>query len=242
MRGWLRIAVVVLALTIASASAHGARLFYIGLALWPEPWSENDVVDLATRLQQTSKYEVVRFVASNVGRRSARYPIADDKTISEFVKSAAEQAGPDDVVFVAISTHGAPKVLARKVGDSEPIVLSSRGLARMLAPLARLPSVVVISACYSGSLIADLRTPRRIIITAARADRSSFGCEPDSRHTFFGQAELDGFGQPDRSLSDVLDVIRQDVSRMERDQQVTASEPQVWVGAEAMELFHAPLF
>ena len=37
---------------VAHAPANGRRLFYIGLGLYSEPWSENDVVELAGRLHQ----------------------------------------------------------------------------------------------------------------------------------------------------------------------------------------------
>jgi hypothetical protein len=133
-------------------------------------------------------------------------------------------------------------VLARKVGNSRPTELSSRELARRLEPLAGHRTVIVVSACYSGSLIHDLRAPERIIITAARADRSSFGCSPDSRHTFFGEAELRAFGAPDRSLHQVFVAIQQEVARMERRERYTPSEPQVSVGSEVADLYRAPLF
>ena len=102
--------------------------------------------------------------------------------------------------------------------------------------------MIIISACYSGSLIGDLRAPDRIIITAARADRSSFGCAPDSRHTFFGDAEMHAFGQQDRSLRQVFAVIRDDVARMESGERYQPSKPQVWVGANMTDLYDAPLF
>jgi Peptidase C13 family len=102
--------------------------------------------------------------------------------------------------------------------------------------------VIIVSACYSGSLIPALQAPRRIIIAAARADRSSFGCDASSRHTFFGSAELLGFAEPHRSLHQVFAAIRQDVTRMERAERYRASEPQVFVGSEMTGLYEAPLF
>ncbi|MEO8161768.1 MAG: C13 family peptidase [Arenimonas sp.] len=48
--------------------------------------------------------------------------------------------------------------------------------------------VVVVSACYSGGFIDALRDPRTLVITAARADRTSFGCGSESRITWFGHA------------------------------------------------------
>ena len=100
----------------------------------------------------------------------------------------------------------------------------------------------MISACYSGSFIRDLRETRRIILTAARADRSSFGCAAESRHTLFGEAELRAFGEPDRSLRQVFVVIRRDVATMERRRHFTPSEPQVFVGVDVADLYDEPAF
>jgi Peptidase C13 family len=254
---------VVVGLTLAAASLGGCaepqidqpaqqratdtqeksgRLFYIGLAFYSEPWSENDVAELADMLQHASQYRVVTMIASNVTSGARHYPIADDATIATFVDTAAAQVGPDDIVFVDISSHGASGMLARKVGNHAPAALASRELARKLEPLAGHRTVIIISACYSGSLIGDLRAPERIIITAARADRSSFGCAPDSRHTFFGEAEVHAFGQQDRSLHQVFAVIRDDVARMESGQRYQPSEPQIWVGDNMTGLYDAPLF
>src|SRR5262245_51220363 len=224
------------------ATGQDRRLFYIGLALYSDPWSQNDVVELADRLRSAGKYDVVPMIASNVTADPRQYPVADDRTIAAFIAAAASRAQPDDIVFVEISTHGSRKVLARKVGKGPETALTSQELADKLAPLASHPTVIMISACYSGSLIEDLRAPDRIIITAARADRSSFGCAPGSRHTFFGQAGLDAFGQGDRSLRQVFAAIREDVARRERERRYTPSEPQVSVGADVAALYDAPLF
>jgi hypothetical protein len=111
-----------------------------------------------------------------------------------------------------------------------------------LAPLAGHRTVIVISACYSGSLIGSLRSPDRIIATAARADRSSFGCAAGNRHTDFGDAELHGFGDRGRSLRQVFTAIRNDVARMEEADQLRPSDPQVWVGGNVIDLYDAPVF
>jgi Peptidase C13 family len=241
-----RLALAAFALSLATAAAFGQeagkRLFYIGLALYSEQWSENDVVELGTELSKDSRYQVVPMIASNLHAYGGRFPVGDDTTILSFVRTAAEQAAPQDVIFVHISTHGAPYELARRIGEGETTALSSRALAGMLAPLAGHPTVVVISACYSGSFIRDLREAQRIILTAARADRSSFGCAAESRHTLFGEAELKAFGEPDRSLHQIFTDIRRNVAAMEHRQHFTPSEPQVSVGADADEFYNTPVF
>ncbi len=235
-------AVAALQQTASTQSDH-RRLFYIGLALYSESWSENDVVELAGELRQTADYTVVPLIASNlVASPSRTFPVADDAAIAALVGSAAEQAGQDDIVFVHISTHGARGVLARKIGNGAPTPLTASELARQLAPLAGRRMVIFISACYSGSLINDLRAPSRIIVTATRADRSSFGCVAGRRHTYFGEAELRGFAERDRSLRQIVAAIRDDVARMERADRHTPSEPQVSVGEDMTVLYDAPVF
>src|SRR5208282_1179405 len=195
-------------------------------------------------LRTTSSLEVVPLIASNFIADGPRpYPVADDAAIVGLVRTAAERAGPDDLVFVHISTHGGPGVLARKIEGRPTEILRAAGLARLLAPLGAHHTVIVLSACYSGSLIGTLRSPDRIIMTAARADRSSFGCEASSRHTFFGDAELRGFDTRGRSLHQAFIVISDEVAAMEQASHYgPPSQPQVSVGAEVKDLYEAPVF
>ena len=92
------------------------QLFYIGLALFPEQWSENDVVDLGNLLQKNHPGHVVELIASNSASEPRRFPVADDRAIAALVRSAAEHAGPDDIVFVHISTHGSSRWLVSSAG------------------------------------------------------------------------------------------------------------------------------
>jgi hypothetical protein len=53
------------------------------------------------------------------------------------------------------------------------------------------PTVVVVSACHSGTFINDqTRRPNRIIMTAAAIDRTSFGCGADDDYTYYDQCFL----------------------------------------------------
>lgn len=226
----------------AATQPERRQLFYIGLALYSEPWSVNDVVELAVALRRNSDFDVVPLIASNVLTSPRRYPVATSETMANLMHAAAESARPDDVVLVHISTHGGPGVLASRIGRRPPTVITAAALARLLAPLGERRTVLIVSACYSGSLIGTLRAPNRIVMTAARADRSSFGCAADSRHTFFGEAELYGFDERDRSLHQVFTAIREDVARMERRDGDTPSDPQVSVGAGVAGLYEARLF
>ncbi len=226
----------------ADAQTPKRHLFYIGLALYSETWSQNDVVALADELQRSSEFTVVPMIASNF-TPARQYPVADDARIAALVHSAATRAAPDDLMVVHISTHGAPGLLASRIGNQQTTAITAHSLAQRLAPLSGHDTVVIVSACYSGSLIGALRAPDRIVIAAARADRSSFGCAAGAQHTFFGNAELEAFAEPHRSLRDVFDAMRLDVARMEHEQDYAPpSEPQVWVGSAVRGLYDAPVF
>src|SRR3546814_18130384 len=56
--------------------------------------------------------------------------------------------------------------------------------------------VVVISACFSGGFIPDLRAASTLVPTAPRTDRASFGCARASGATWFGRAGLGGGLKP----------------------------------------------
>lgn len=47
------------------------------------------------------------------------------------------------------------------------------------------PTIVLISACYSGQFIEALKAPNRIILTASRHDLPSFGCSTHWEYTFW---------------------------------------------------------
>ena len=227
----------------ADAEPVQRRLFYVGLALYSETWSQNDVVALSDELQRNSDFAVVPLIASNYITARRQYPIADDARITTLVRTAAMRAGPEDIVVVHISTHGGPGLLASRIGNQPTTAMTARSLAQRLAPLGGHSTVVIVSACYSGSLINALRAPDRIVIAAARADRSSFGCAAGAQHTFFGHAELQAFAEPHRSLQQAFDAMRGNVARMEREQNYKPpSEPQVWVGNNVRGLYEAPLF
>jgi hypothetical protein len=45
--------------------------------------------------------------------------------------------------------------------------------------------VAIISACFSGVFVPALDGPNRMVLTAARPDRASFGCGQSDRYTYF---------------------------------------------------------
>ncbi len=94
------------------------------------------------------------------------------------------------------------------------------------------PTAVVVSSCFSGSFAQPPMTrPNRIVLTAARPDRTSFGCRAGRTFTVYDQCLLGAF-DAGGTWQQAFDSIKSCVSAEEARDEVTPSEPQAWFGAD----------
>jgi hypothetical protein len=138
--------------------------------------------------------------------------------------------------LVYFSSHGAPEGVV--VDDR---LLSPDVLAAMLDDTcgAR-PTVVVISACFSGVFVPALAAPNRLVLTAARADRSSFGCGESDRYPYFDDCFLGAFGDAGDFVQ-LGRLIQACVARRETETGMAPpSEPQLSIGPQLRALL--PLY
>lgn len=233
------------ATAVVDARDAKPRLWYLGLGMYGETWSENDVADLMPELQHgATGFRVIPTVFSNrFEGMPQRYPAVDSRPVEAMIADIAAGARPGDVVMIYVSTHGAPGLLGRSAGGEELTPVDVAEFQRWLEQLGDHDTVLVLSACFSGSFIPALKGPHRIIFAAARADRTSFGCQAGAEHTVFGDALLRALARPGESLRAVVADTRSVVSERERDLQVDLpSQPQISVGAAVAQLYAAPLF
>jgi hypothetical protein len=100
------------------------------------------------------------------------------------------------------------------------------------------PTVVVISACFSGVFVPALAGPDRLVLTAARRDRSSFGCGEADAYPFFDGCVLEALPHAADFIA-LAKLARACVARRERQEGMSPpSQPQIAVGAA----FHPPPF
>jgi len=90
--------------------------------------------------------------------------------------------------------------------------------------------VIVISACYAGSFIDSLRDDHTIVITAAAADRTSFGCSDENEITEFGAAFYRDALPKAANLRAAFEAARTLVAEREKADNREASDPQAWFG------------
>ena len=94
------------------------------------------------------------------------------------------------------------------------------------------PTVVVISACLSGIFVPALEGPNRMVLTAARPDRTSFGCGQQDRYTYFDGCFLRNIAQA-HDFANLALATRECVARLEAETHASPpSEPQISIGAQ----------
>jgi len=128
--------------------------------------------------------------------------------------------------LVYITSHGAPEGAVLDEDILPPNLLAA---AIDDACPAR-PTIVVISACYSGVFVKPLQRDDRMILTAARPDRTSFGCGVDDKYPYFDDCFLSS-ARSARDFAALGRAVQTCVARRERETGAEpASEPQLWIG------------
>lgn len=144
----------------------------------------------------------------------------------------------------ALRTGGGEACLAfiTSHGNEEGFVLrAARGMVSPATLVSALdegcgsrPTVVVVSACHSGVFLTPaMRRPNRIVLTAAAADRVSFGCGADDQFTYYDECLLQQLDSA-ATWRDLAQGTRACVEGLERRMGVgTPSRPQTFIGASA---------
>jgi hypothetical protein len=164
------------------------------------------------------------------------------------VVGGVELATRRDVVHAIASLNPSPgqACLIYATSHGEPhdgLVLSASG-DTLLPSLLNIalqygcrdaPTVLVLSGCFSGVYAAaPVAGPNRIVITAARPDRTSFGCAADLTYTYFDECLLDAMDGNSGAVTwrDAFVRARACVAVRERAMNAVPSEPQAAFGAD----------
>lgn len=138
----------------------------------------------------------------------------------------------EDVLFLFLTSHGSPESFYIDAGPVSADSLHSDELRDMLDDSGILWRVLVISACYSGSFIDELRDAHTLVITASRHDRNSFGCSSERDWTYFGEAYFDGALRQEWSFIRAFDIADSAIAAREAEEGLRASLPQIDAGRD----------
>jgi hypothetical protein len=158
----------------------------------------------------------------------SQHPLnSDPQSISNSLWDLSNRTNAGCLIY--FTSHGSPSGIV--LGDT---TYSPDTFAKVLGnSCADRPTVVIVSACFSGVFVPALEAPNRMILTAARPDRTSFGCGQANRYTFFDQCVLESWsGTGD--FPSLGHAVQACVAAREKKERVApSSEPQLWVGATA---------
>ncbi len=157
-------------------------------------------------------------------------PLASWTNLQRALQAVAARMDPtEDVLLLYLTSHGSDE--HQLLVDLDPLPLNQIGPGDIVDALKTTPAirwkVIVVNACYSGGFVDLLRDDSTMVLTSARADRTSFGCGADSDITWFGKAFLVDALNQTTSLRDAFDRARTAIDAWETRDGEEHSEPQI---------------
>ena len=159
-------------------------------------------------------------------------PLATLENLRAVLKGvAAKMDTTQDVLLLFMTMHGTrDHFLYVRMAPAYEDLIDPQELRRALDDAGIRNRVLVISACFSGGFIPELRNDDTLIVTAARRDRPSFGCGSDSAATFFGRAYLVNALNDTTDFVAAFDAAKQQIAGWEKVDGFKPSKPQIEIG------------
>ena len=153
-------------------------------------------------------------------------PLANFPNFRAAVHAIGNVMDKDNDVFVLVMTsHGEQTGFALQLpgGTAE---LTPQQVAAALDGEGIKNRVAIVSACFSGIFVPPLANDNTIVITAADAKHTSFGCAPERDWTYFGDAFFHQSLHPGADFENAFDHARVLIHGWEMMDQATPSNPQ----------------
>jgi len=162
------------------------------------------------------------------------YPLASFDNLRTAVDAIGQRMHRDrDTLVLMLTSHGNDEDgVAITNGRLPEDALSPKDVRKILDESRIRWRIVIVSACYSGIFIPVLKNDSTLVMTAADAYHSSFGCDDTRDLTYFGEALLKDALPRACSLpaayADLARIIRQ----RESDEGEIHSNPKLFVGPQ----------
>ncbi len=135
-----------------------------------------------------------------------------------------------DVLVLFVTSHGSNQLISVDFRGFRLNDLTPARLTKALDASGIKNRVLVLSACHSGSFVEAMRNDDTLILTAAHADRTSFGCSNEREWTYFGDAYFNHALREERSFITAFERARALIAKWEKEQGLAPSDPQISVG------------
>jgi hypothetical protein len=141
--------------------------------------------------------------------------------------------GNTDGCLIHLTSHGTRQGFAMR---NQPVLNPARLNSILELGCGDRPTVVLVSACYSGAFVGGLMPkPNRVILTAAREDRTSFGCSSENEFTYWDGCLIDNLTKAETWLS-LHRSLEQCIQTKESKGRFTPSLPQAFLGDPVLDL------
>ncbi len=223
---------------MSPSDAVSPSAFFLGFAGYADQRVFAEEIKLAARNVGAKYGSTGRSLLLVNDRRSLEAaPLATPTSMRYALQAIAKKMDVSkDVLFLSVSSHGSSDgTISVANGTLAMNDLSASDLADALKQSGIRWRVVVVSACYSGTFIEPLRASGTAVITAAAADRTSFGCSDDRDLTYFGEAFYRDALPRAGSLREAFERTRKAIEDREKVEGVEPSHPQAEFGAGIIE-------
>lgn len=207
-------------------------VYILSFGLWgPQSVFESEAKGAARILEAQFGSKGRSIVLFNTKRRSG----ATAQSLVEATRSVGQALDPEeDVVALVLTSHGAPEGIGLVAGRDASL-MTPDDVRTLLDQTRARHRIVIVSACYSGIFARALADERTLVITAAAADRPSFGCRDGATWTYFGDAFFNKALRAEPRLDTAFERARGLVTERERREGFDPSNPQIAGGAEVLE-------
>ncbi len=165
----------------------------------------------------------------NARKTIKEIPLATITSIKRTLQEIAQRMDVEnDILFIYMSSHGSRnfEFSLKQTGLALPD-LPVQTFADILADLPVRWKIIVVSACYSGGFIPPLENDNTLIITAASAEQTSFGCRDGAEFTYFGEAYFKDALSQTNDFIEAFEIARTIVQEREKAEDYEQSQPQI---------------
>lgn len=195
--------------------------YVLSVSLWNEPVFENEAKEAANVLAR--RYDAAErtvVLSAGKGQGVARaFPVFNPNNFNAVLGRFGKLIDPkEDLVVVFITSHGSPdgNVVAQEKGRLAGGIRAPH-LRLSLQQAGIRTKLLIVSACFSGNYILPFSNDDTVVLTAAAADKTSFGCEPSRDWTYFGDAMFNHALRGGAGILEAFDTARGVITKWEDD-------------------------
>lgn len=159
-------------------------------------------------------------------------PLLTKTNLRKSLEALKAVQGEEDITLMFLTSHGAADRFSNRYHPFIPYDLTPGDVSEALDDTRIGAAIIIVSACKSGSFVDELAAPNRLILTAASAERNSYGCSDENEWTGWGRAFFtEALSQSNDPR--IAAALTQEITRREEETLGhTPSEPQIAEGAE----------